>query len=391
MENINNVNVKILLDNQEYFACNSITCSHIVNEGLAIRTAQINFTVPFSSYIQFAIDMANRQVMLGSVIIDNKLYVQGFLNLKMISTEILKDQAMSISFSINDRFFPLFHSDVVKILFFKSHSTVQLLLAGMLKELDYLKYNNYPQKREKATDFIKNALNVKDIRLTQSVVKYATHEKAIAIINEACSIYKVLLNSNGSDTLYVEKYNSYLKPVYEINLLFNSKTGNPEFSNVANARKIGQDNNDASKIIVLNPSINRKKPRVKDKHTSLIVQYQKGLPNIQIVKTINREVTYEGLKDGINQSILGLNASANSYVYQLDGVLYDNNNDFFTPNRCIYVSDEVHLINSKMIIVGSSFSIDADNGIRTTLNVSFQESFDDNVNAKHKISTLRKK
>jgi hypothetical protein len=391
MENANNVSVKILLDNQEYFACNSITCSHAISQGLAIRTAQMNFIVPFSSYIQFAIDMANKQAMLGSVIIDDKLYVQGFLNLKMISTEILQDQAMSISFNINDRFFPLFHSEVIKILFFKNHASLQMLMAGILKELDYLKYSNYPQKRVIATDFIKNALNVKNIKLTQNVVKHAVHEKAITIIDEACSIYKVLLNSNGSDTLYVEKYDSYLEPVYKINLSFNSRTGNPEFSNVSNVRKIGQDNNDASKIVVLNPSINRKKPKVKDKHTSLIVIYEKGLPNIQMVKTINREVTYEGLKNGINQSILGLNASANSYVYQLDGVLYDDNKDFFKPNRSVHVSDEIHLINSKMIIIGSSFSIDATNGIRTTLNVSFQESFDDNVNAKHKLSTLKKR
>ena len=376
-------NIKILLDNREYFQYNSITCSHIVNQGIALKSAIVDASITYQNYISFSIDMADKQVMLASLEIDNKIFLQGFVNLKMISTEVSNNN-LRISFTINERFFPLTSSDIVKTLFLKGHGTLQILFACILKELDFLKYNNYPKKINTVMDFIKNGLNVKDIRLTQNIVKYGDHEQAIHIINEGCNIYKVLLNSNGYDTLFVEKYNSYVDPIYQINLLFDKKNLNPSFGNISSARKIGNDNDDASRIIILNPSINRKKPKIADKHTSLIVNYEKGLPNIQRIMSINRQVSYNGLKDAINQSLIGLNASANSYTYQLSDTIFDVNGDFFKPNRYIFVKDELHLINDKMTIVGISFSIDATAGVNTTFNLSFAESFYDNVNAKHK-------
>jgi hypothetical protein len=381
-------NIKILLDNKEYFQYNSITCSHIVNEGIALKSAFINASITYQNYISFAIDMADKQVMLGSIEIDGKIFLQGFVNLKMISTEV-DNTNLRISFAINDRFFPLTVSEVIKIVFFRSHGTLQLLFAGILKELGYGDYTNYPKKINTVKDFIKNGLGVKDIRLTQNIVEYGKQAETIHLINEGCNIYKVLLNSNGYDTLFVEKYNSYLEPIYQINLLFDKKNLHPSFSNISSARKIGNDSNDASKIIILNPQINRKKPKIADKHTSLIVDYEKGMPNIQTIKSINRQVSYGGLKDAVNQSLIGLNASANSYTYQISDSIFDVNGDFFQPNRYVFVKDELHLINDKMTIVGVAFSIDAVNGINTTFNLSFAESFYDNVNAKHKKNILK--
>lgn len=383
--------VKILLDNQEYFNCNSITCSISLNEGLFIRNAIVDCKMPYYTYVRFATDMTDKQVLLASIFIEDKLFLEGFLTLKVITTSISQD-GMRVSFAVNDRFYPLLHSDVIKVLFFKSHSNLQLLLAMILWELGYMNYENYPRKITDARDFIKNGLGVKTIPLTKNVVKYATHEKAITIIQEIASIYKVVLNSNGSDTIFVEKYNSYTDPVYEINLKFDKNGNFLENSNVSNAQKVGAsntDNNDASRIVIVNPSINRKKPKIKDKHTSLVVNYQKGLPNMQIVRSINREVDYEGLKDGVNQSLLGLNTVANSYVYQFSDRIFDKNGDFFTPNRLINVKDEAHLINGKMSIIACSFSIDAENGSMTTLNVCFEENLGDNVNNKHKVSTIK--
>ena len=107
-------NIKILLDNKEYFQYNSITCSHIVNEGIALKSAFINASITYQNYISFAIDMADKQVMLGSIEIDGKIFLQGFVNLKMISTEV-DNTNLRISFAINDRFFPLTVSEVIKL------------------------------------------------------------------------------------------------------------------------------------------------------------------------------------------------------------------------------------------------------------------------------------
>ena len=82
-------NIKILLDNREYFQYNSITCSHIVNQGIALKSAIVDASITYQNYISFSIDMADKQVMLASLEIDNKIFLQGFVNLKILQPSFI--------------------------------------------------------------------------------------------------------------------------------------------------------------------------------------------------------------------------------------------------------------------------------------------------------------
>lgn len=376
--------IRALFDNNEYFEFSYVYGYYNVSNNIATKSLTLS-AVSVKSFKDFVIALNDKKVMLADIYIDNKLYISGFVNNGNFSYSDSANGGTNISIDVNDRFNALNISDIIET---KPQGTLQNFIASILKELDFTssKYiNTYNKKIKKASDFLRNGKDV-DIQKLKTFTREDIVEKsALMLLGEALSIHKLLLISNGYDTLTLEKANSYLDPVFEVRR-------DNKYSNVSKSSKAPNNKRSPYQTIILNSSQpkNEDITNKTDSYTSLIVPNSNGIPHIREVRHVSLNATYEDLAKSVNFRFAGITAQENSFVYNIDDNIFDDYNDFFQPNRLVSVYDEKYGINSNMQILQNSFTIDANSGSSTILNLTTQNAFNNQSTVKQKKSLMKR-
>lgn len=373
--------INIFFDNKEYFAFSSAQATHNIDSNLAFKEVRAS-AVSNSPFLDFIIALTTKKRMLARVFFQKKLYMEGFVTLDHFDYKDTPDNGTEISIIISDRFIGVKESDIITT---KPKGSLQNFLANILSELNYdgsAFINTYQKKINTTADFVANGIGIEPHSLKSFSKKKLADFDSADLLGKLCSIEKVLLVSNGYDTLTFEKPNSYVTPVYT---LFRSKT-DKKISNISYAEKTNQSSGTTvpSKVIILNSADK------KDNNTSVTTYNDFGLPHVQKVNHLSVNASYQDISNALNFNFAGITARSNSFLYKVPGILFDKNGDFFAPNRPILMRDEKYGISEVMSILQSGFTIDANNGIDLTLNLTTQLAFDNNASIKQKRSLMRK-
>jgi hypothetical protein len=368
--------VNFKLNNKEYFPITRVSFAHKVSRSIAIKTATIN-CISGSNFRDFELEMDRSIVMLGSLYIDDELYMQGFVSKELYNWSSTTD-GTTIEFRLFDRFVGLIASDVITS---RPNGSMQMFLSNILTELGYVAnpfINTYEKKIKTAKDFISTSgvdINkpLKTVQKTSLV-----EEDTYSLLGEYLGINKVLLVSNGYDTLSFEKASTQSPAIFDARRYMGKD------SNILNISKDSQISDGRS----LTPSIiytlnSYRKQAKKDSKDSVNSFNPYGIPHIVKIHRVAMEATYEEISSMMDFSFAGVKARSNSYSLKINA-LNDSNKNFFRPNTSITVFDEVTGINAKMMILDASTTVDAESGTETQLSVSYQESFQDNVSIKNR-------
>lgn len=365
--------VQILLDGKEYFKVNNIRLEEVIQGFLSIRTANIDVVFNNIKTREFEALLDDKGVMLMKVIIDNKIWQQSYIGKNNLNEDKSVDGGTQIQIQTTDPFYSLSYSHVIDV-YNQTHKTLQIALQRTLAELKFVDFK------------IQNGSGISNIDL-----KNGGNQKSIKggecadLIGGMCSLYKVILKSNGVDTITIEKHNGNQNIIDNIYVLTDSN-GKVYKSNTQFVRKVGNGNILPGRIIVLNSA------KIKDSNaTSVIVPFKNGMPFTQKVKTVHMEASYKQIANAITYQMMGMTARANSYTYSIPSKVFDKDGNFYSINTLISVYDEERGINENMNIVGLSTTIDADSGSNTTLNLVNQNAFDTLDNLKIKKSLLKNK
>jgi hypothetical protein len=374
--------IKVLFDGKEYFSFTSVSTVHKTNRNICLKTATlsaVDLQVPFKDFL---IELNKRGRMLATLYINNKIYIENYITKKSIYYNDSPTGGTDITVNITDRFNPLIESDVIKT---QPEGTLQGFISNILEELEYTKeefINRYQKKVTTARDFIVNGIFVNEQELKSFTRSDIMEKDSISLVGEACTLANLLLVSNGYDTLRLEKPNLLPVPIFTVyrkgnlgNIMYFEKTpDNPARST-------------PSKRIILNSSTKRAK---QDKNTSVVVNYKNGMPHIQKVRRVNVEASYEDLAEAMDFNFAGITAMENSFIYQIPHTIFDLSNNFFVPNRKVYVYDDKYGIDEAMTILEVGFTINENDGSQLTLNLTTQASFDNNASIKQKRSLMKK-
>lgn len=363
--------VQILIDGKEYFKVNSITLQEVIEGFLSIRTANIDLVFNNIKTREFESILDKKGVMLLKIIIDQKVWQQYYIGKNNINEDKNVNGGTVIQIQTTDPFYSLLYSHVIDV-YNQTHKTLQIALQRTLSELGFVDFK------------IQNGIGVSNIDL-----KNGGNQKSIkggecsSLIGGMCSLYKVLLKSNGVDTITIEKHNGNQNIVDNI-YVYTDSNGKVYKSNTQFVRKVGDGNILPGRIIVLNSA------KIKDSNaTSVIVPFKNGMPFTQKIKTVNMKASYKQIANAITYQMMGMTARANSYTYSIPAKVFDKNGNFYSINKLISVYDEERGINENMNIVGFSTTIDAMVGSNTTLNLVNQDAFDKLDNLKIKKSLLK--
>jgi hypothetical protein len=379
--------IKLTINGSEYFPIKSVALGNSLNKSISIRSATVS-AIYSIKLKDFLLELNQSKILLCNLFIDDKLFLQGFINDKLVHYGDSSDGGTNISIRLLDRFVGLVGSDIIYSR--PDGQSLQSFMSDILTELGYLSStfkNTYLKKINSARDFLSVRGNI-DINKPLKAPKRNSlvEEQSFALLGECLSINKVILMSNGYDTLTFEKPNISGAPTFEAFRHLSSD----RYSNIVSLEKYGEmgDANSMtpSIIITLNSSSDSTK---KDKNTSVISANPNGIPHIIKVHRVDMNASYQEISGMMNFAFAGIRARSNSFIIRLGNIKFDKNGDFFQPNRTITVYDEKYGHNFNMIIMDARTDIDADSGSQTTLNVSFSESFEDNISIKQKGKILR--
>lgn len=368
--------VNFVINGKEYFPIVRVSFAHKISRSIAIKTATIS-CISGSKFSDFELQMNKQPVALGSLYIDGRLYMQGFLTKELYGWDSTPD-GITIEFRLFDRFVGLIASDVITS---RPSGSMQSFLADILDELGYTAkpfINTYEKKVRDARDFL--SVDGVDINKPLKTVQRTSlvEEDTYSLLGEYLGINKVLLISNGYDTLSFEKASTKGTPVFEVNKFIGGQ------SNFLNIRKDSQVSDGSSLTPSIVYTLNSYKKQVdKDSNDSVSSFNVYGIPHIIKIHRVAMEATYEEISSMMDFSFAGVKARSNAYSITLSA-LTDSNGDFFRPNKSIKVFDESTGIDAKMMILDASTTIDAESGTQTRLSVSYQESFQDNVSIKNR-------
>lgn len=373
-----NNTIKVLFDNQEYFVFKSLVANHNTDRNMAMKQARLS-AVSTSLFRDFIVELNTKTVMLAQVFVNDKLYLEGYINQDSLDYRDSASSGTDIDIIINDRFFPLKQSDIIKT---KPTGSLQNFIANILKELGFAdeKYIGTYQKQIQSTaDFIKFGVNIESQKIKSFAREDLVEKDAISLIGEALSLSHLILISNGYDTVNIEKINSYLDPIF---LLTRSNLG----CNIDYAEKTNNNQNapTPAKVVILNSSDS------KDNNSSVVFINNNGLPHVQKVHHLSVDASYQDIANSLNFSFSGIKARANSFLYKCQNIIFDIDNNFFQPNRAIRVVDEKYGIDEIMVIMQVGFTIDATNGTELTLNITTPEAFDSNASIKQKRALMNR-
>lgn len=375
--------IRALFDNQEYFEFTNAYGEWTINNNIALKNLTLN-AIAVDSFKDFIVNLNNKKIMLADIYINNKLYISGFINNGNLRYSDSANGGTDVTLTVKDRFNALTISDIIKT---KPQGTIQNFVSEILKELDFADQeyiDTYQRKINKASDFLINGKDVNIQKLKTFTREDIVQKSALAFLGEALSIHKLLLISNGYDSLFLEKANSYLDKTFTVRR-------DAKFSNVERASKADNNNKSPSQVIILNSSGVRENDKIRpDSNTSLIVSYPSGLPHIKEVRNVSLNASYQDLAKAVNFRLSGITAKENTFIYVIRDELFNNSRDFFRPNRVVEVYDEKYGINSNMQVLQTSFTVNAANGTTTVLNLTTQNAFDNQSSVKQKKSLMKR-
>lgn len=373
-----NNTIKVLFDNQEYFVFKSLVTNHNTDRNMAMKQARLS-AVSTSFFKDFIVELNAKTVMLAQVYVNDKLYLEGYINQDSLDYRDSASSGTDIDIIINDRFFPLKQSDIIKT---KPTGSLQNFISNIVKELGFIdaKYiGTYQKQITSSMDFIKIGDDVLKKTFKSFAREDLVEKDAASLIGEALSLSHLILISNGYDTISIEKINSHLTPIF---LLTRSNLGcNIDYAEKTNNN---QNNPTPAKVVILNSSDN------KDNNSSVVFINNNGLPHVQKVHHLSVDASYQDIANSLNFSFSGIKARANSFLYKCQNIIFDIDNNFFQPNRAIRVVDEKYGIDEIMIIMQVGFTIDATNGTELTLNITTPDAFDSNASIRQKRALMNR-
>ena len=370
--------VNLLFNGIEYFGVKSTSISHSLNKCIAVKSATFS-CVAGRNFSDFLTELNNKKILLGSFYLNDKLYLEGFINDSMIYYKDNPDGGTDVDVRLLDRFVGLVASDLI---YSRPRGSLQGFMSDVLIELGYLEnfaINSYQKQVKSPFDLIKAGANVDLSKNLKSFARSSLVEESSAdLIGELFATNKIILISNGYDTLTIEKPNLKQDATF-----YAFRDGDD--SNISSAEKYGEmpdaSSLPPSAVITLN---SYSKEAKKDSNTSVISFNPNGIPHVIRLNRVSMQASYQDISGLMNFSFAGIRARSNSYILRLPNTLLDKNNDFFSPNRTINYYDSKYLINSDMIIMDVRMDIDAEGGEETTLNISHEEIFEDNSSIKNK-------
>ena len=370
--------VQILLNGKEYFKVNNIVLQEVIEGFLSIRTANLDVIFNNIKTREFTSLLNEKRYLTIKIIIDEKVWQEAYITQDNIDEQKNVNGGRVLTINVSDVFKMLLTSDVIDV-YNQTHKTLQIALRRTLLELQKIN-----PELENANFKIKNGIGVSNISLTNGGnQKSLTGGECSKLIGNMCSLYKVILKSNGVDTLTIEKHYGNQSIIDNIYVLMNEE-GKVYKSNTQFIQKVGSGKDTPARIVILNSA------KMKDTSaTSVIVPFKNGIPFTQKIKSVSMEASYKQIAEGITYQMMGMTARANSHVYGLPSKIFNKDGNFYSINTLISVYDEERGIDQQMNIVGFSTTIDSEMGSNTTLNLVNEGAFDKLDNLKIKKSLLK--
>lgn len=376
--------VELFFNGVEYFKVNSLSASHNISMGVALKVVDIRGIIN-GSMIDFTKVLATEGVMLASLFIDDKLYMEAFITQKQLSYKENGANGFDILIRLKDRFWSFIKSDVINT---KPKGTLKNFISTMLTEMTYNKpLFPYVKSIKTTADLVTYGPGVTEQKLKTFKENTLQGSKVLDILGKALSMHNLILISNGYDELRLENPSLAALPSFSIS----RKKG--EQTLIKYAEKVGDKANDIapSRVIILNTRIEGSgKDKIKDNDRAVGVNYSDGHPHYQRLNKVSFEGTYQDIKRSLNYNLTGIRARSNSFLYKIANKLLDDNKSFIRPNQVITVYDEKTGIDENMYILQSGFTIAATSGLELVLNLTTKDAFTNNTNIKQRKSLMRK-
>lgn len=374
--------IRCFFDDVEYFRFTGVSGSWSIENNFVFKEANLS-AITNVQVKNFVADMKAKGRMLARLVIDNQIFIESFVTGETYQYQDTATGGTEIQITLRDRFVGLKKSDIIKT---KPVGNLQNFLSLILTELEYTRpdlIQTYNRKIKKSDDFILNGTGVLSQKIKSFTRNDIVEKDSSSMIGEALSLSNLMLVSNGYDTLYLEKTNAYPDQVFAV-------TRTERSTNVLSSQKVGNNSEPTPQtIVILNSSGVRedgKKKLLTDQNSSVITHYKGGMPNIKRVKHLSVGASYQDIRKSIDFHFAGIEAAANTYIYRISNSVFDDNGDFFRPNRLVMIKDDKYLINELMQILAVTFDINP-TSTEVALNVTTQNSFDDNASIKNKRKT----
>jgi hypothetical protein len=384
----------ILFEGKEYFSIRRFSFDHSVQYGMVLKTCSIDANVS-SKIIDFINLLGQRKFLLGTIYVQDKVFLEGYLTFNMLKIGRNSDTGYFATFILYDRFYPLIVSETIKINQYKKLKTLEQTLEILLDELNFVKYTNpetniaetysYQKSISSVKDFISYGYNVKrPIVLERYGEQYNEFSQETAnIIGRLCNIHQKVIISNGYDTLKIENINDgSLDPVYILN--DSEKDGN-----MINWNKGGGNEKLQAKHIEIYNTFS-KTPKEQDKNIALVINYLNGIPNVKNVRTINRNMSYSDIKKNMDYELSQINANSHNYSITITPPSFlDINKNFLEPNKKVLFISRNMGIEEEMTILSVSGEVTSE-GIRCVLGCSPVDVFKKQANQKFKKAIIKR-
>lgn len=371
--------IKVLFDDRQYLDFNFGQFDHNIDSNLAFKNCILRAVVsePFKDLITY---INSKNFVLTKVFVDDKLFLEAFVNDDNFTYADTPSET-TIQLTLSDRFIGIKESDLITT---KPQGTLINYLANILKELNYAGknfINTYNKKIKTTRDLIAIGNNIDTTKQLKTFVKTDLEQySAEKTIGDICGLVNVVLISNGYDELKFEKISEKTTPVYEII--------SPGKNLICHFEKVGKtslgQSLTPSKVIILNSNDEG------DQNTSVVKYNNSGIPHIQKINHVNLKASYADISKYVDYSFAGIKARNNSFILKVSNLIFDDNGNFFIPNTCVKVRNEKWGIDEIMRIMQVGFTIDAEGGTELTLNVTTQDSFENNVSLKQKRSLMNR-
>jgi hypothetical protein len=326
-------------------------------------------------------ELNNNGRMLVAIYFNDKLFIKSWVTIGMLNYYIDASQAVNVNFVIFDRFVGLKTSHVVKALP-KENSSLELFISQVLQELKFDSpefINTYPRKISSAKDFILRGAGITGNEVIKTFKKEKLdYDSAISVLGNSLSNSKAILSSNGYDTLTLEVGNPELPP---IDIVDTTIAGNMSTTISKTGMVNTEEGQPSATSIILNSQDDG------DNNNSVVVNIKSGLPNTKKVKTVSLQATYRQIKSMLDYNLAGIKARQNSFLIKCKSRFLTTELEFFQPNRKVTVYCPELGISEDMVILQMGCNIDS-NGIELTLNVSAQDTFDNNSKLNQKLSLM---
>lgn len=349
-----------------------------LDAGIVMKTAEIQGVEnPQSKRLLVELNEVNK--MLVYLYIDGKLFIKSFITEGMLKWNLSKNGLM-FKFTILDRFMPLKISDIIKTKP-EAGMPLQVFLANCLSELGFDVKNfsdSYNRKISKASDFIKNGYGIENfIKLKTFKKDDFLSDEGRDLVSQCLALSRVLLISDGIDTLTLEEPNANPFPIYNIDY-----ETDPNISYIGSQSESSQTDISPRAVVLLNSYSENG-----EQTSPVLVDNSFGYPNYFQVKQVSYKATSQELRSMINYGFADIKTRQNSFFISLSNKLFDNNGDFFQPNRKISVYCKKLGFQHNLTLLAMSATIDK-NGTELKLNISSEGAFEDNASLRQKLSLM---